>query len=222
MENEKVLESSRKHTTGDNFTVFGTVLLVIGVVAMIVFGLTVARFAVYDMELKTSGCRVISTEVASDRMNCSCTNDRPSFISAKSTYPCLQIKVALYVNGEEHIAYLYENSNREKNKCSTQPCDYEDFYNDGNVTVFWINYGGVNDTYTCYYNPKNLKEAFTQRLLKSDRMKLMHSFLWPGIVFAIGIVLLGIGFCRDKGYCYCRKRNESSSSVPYQDLSSIA
>ena len=88
--------------------------------------------------------------------------------------------------------------------------------------MFWINYGGVNDTYACYYNPKNLNEAFTKRLLKSDGMKLMHSFLWPGLVLGIGIVFLGIGFCRGKGHCRYRKQNESCSSVPYQDLSSMA
>lgn len=150
MEHEKVSERSQKHRTGRDFTGLGIFLLLISVVAAIVLGLTVARFAVYDMELKTSECRVLSTGVASERMNCSCTNTVPSFMSSKSSYPCLLIEVALYANGEEHTAYLYENSYKEKNKVRSENTTgfHEMFFVSGNVcirnnTLIWKDHAKV-------------------------------------------------------------------------------
>ena len=100
-------------------------------------------------------------------------------------------------------------------QCSTQPCNT--YGNVESVSSFKNKFGQVRDTYTCFYNQKKLDEVFlTRSSVKSDKMKILHCILWPMLIIAMSVGLLGTLFCRSKGHCCFKKTN--GSSVPYQGL----
>ena len=84
------------------------------------------------------------------------------------------------------------------------------------VGEFKSSFGTVDQSYTCYYNPKTPDEVFKYHSsASSDHMKIMHCILWPLLVMMLSASMLGVLFCRSKGHCCFKKHG---SSVPYQDL----
>lgn len=106
-------------------------------------------------------------------------------------------------------------------QCSIQPCDSVKWSNKRDVNSFKNEYGREDSEYTCYYNPKTPDEAFQERSsVKSDEMKILHCVLWPMLLIAISVGLLGTLLCRSKGF-FCFKKT-SGSAVPYQNLQPTA
>lgn len=106
-------------------------------------------------------------------------------------------------------------------QCSIQPCDSVEWSNEQDVNNFKDEYGQVGFEYTCYYNPKTPDEAFQERSsVKSDEMKVLHCILWPMLLIAISVGLLGTLLCRSKGFLCFKKNN--GSSVPYQNMQPTA
>ncbi|KAJ7379839.1 hypothetical protein OS493_012588 [Desmophyllum pertusum] len=145
------------------------------------------------------------------------SNYRDEKKCGSSYYRCLRILVSYYANGKKQTAYLYENVNAQKNKCSTQPCSSSEWSNDLDVESFRRDYGKPDSAYTCYYNPKTLDEVFTIRSsVMSDQWKVVNGILWPLLLVVFSLGMLGTLFCRAKGRCCYKKRN--GSSVQYQNL----
>ncbi|CAH3043739.1 unnamed protein product [Pocillopora meandrina] len=196
-------------------TRLGVSFFLVGLVLLIVLGVLIVHPTMNDMKLKKAVCTVTSSEMTGEDKSCSCGR------YCSSSYPCLEIRVGYHASGEEHTAYLYENVYDSKNKCSTQPCDTYMYGNYESVSSFENKYGQVHDTYTCYYNQKKLDEVFlTRSSVKSDEMKILHCILWPMLIIAMSVGLLGTLFCRSKGHCCFKKTN--GSSVPYQGLQPTA
>ncbi|KAJ7379895.1 potassium large conductance calcium-activated channel, sub M, beta member 4 [Desmophyllum pertusum] len=196
-------------------TRLGITLFLMGVILLIILGVLLVHPALNDIQLKSAQCTVISSDVTYQAKSCDCGRYCTSY------YPCLEIQVTFHANGRKQTANLYENVYADKNKCSTQPCSSDEMSNDDDVESFRDDYGQRDSEYTCYYNPKTLDKVFTIRSsVKSDELTVMHCILWPLLLIAFSIGLLGTLFCRAKGHCCFRKR--TGSTVPYQDLQPTA
>ena len=97
-----------------------------------------------------------------------------------------------------------------------QPCSSSEFSNDEDVRSFRDAFPTVDESFTCYYNPKTPDEAFKNHSNEeSDNTKIMHCILWPMLLVVFSVSMLSILYCRSKGHCCFKK---GGSSVPYQDL----
>lgn len=88
----------------------GFMLFLMGVVILIVLGALIVHPALNDTQLKMAGCTVISSYMTGVDKSCDCGR------YCSSSYPCLEIQVSYYANGEENTAYLYKDVYVDKNK----------------------------------------------------------------------------------------------------------
>lgn len=88
----------------------GIMLFLLGVALLIVFGVLIVHPALNDTQLKSARCKVISSDMTGVYKSCDCGR----YCSSK--YPCLEIQVSYYADGEKNTAYLYEDVYVDKNK----------------------------------------------------------------------------------------------------------
>lgn len=88
----------------------GIMLFIMGLVLLIMLGVLIVHPALNDTQLKSSRCKVISSEMTADDKSCDCGR------YCSSSYPCLEIQVSYDANGEQHTAYLYQDVYADKNQ----------------------------------------------------------------------------------------------------------
>lgn len=184
-----------------------------GIIVLIILGILVVHPTLNDLALQSARCKVFSSMYTGD-MSCDCGR------YCTSSYDCLQIHVSYSAKGKRQTAYLYQNVYDDKNKCSVQSCYSDSTINYLDVKEFKEEYGNVGQSFTCYYNPKTPDEVFAYHAsVSNDKMKIMHSILWPLLLVFFCVAMLGILFCRSKGHCCFKK---VGAPVPYQNLQAAA